>query len=83
MMFALLRDMFGFLFSDDDPGEPRPKRPPCPAPDDPGYVEWLADHGATALIRACAASAIEKATERRYDEERLRRIIREELDRDK
>lgn len=62
-------------------GPPPPPPPPAPSPGEPGHLEWVVRYHPAPVVRLCAAKALAAAAEERRQEERLRRIIREELDR--
>lgn len=50
-------------------------------PGDSGYVEWAARWHPIPKIRHCAQKALARVAERKEFDDRIRRIVREELDR--
>lgn len=59
----------------------RPQIPPCPTTGGRDYLEWQARYGYRPMA-GCAAAALAKIERDEADEARLRRIIREELNRE-
>lgn len=58
---------------------PPVERPPMPPQGAPGWLEWTARYHPAHTVRMCAIQALAQAAERKAWDDRLRQIIREEL----